>query len=494
MSNVVNRRDFLRLGVALPLASAAHANTYGMLDWSRTAQEIDGFGVSAAFQMAQNLKDFPEPKRGQVLDALFSQTRGAGFSIVRNFVGDGGSWGTPIDGPAPSIEPQEGVWNWTGDEEEIWFMQEAAARGCSRYLSTVWSPPSRMKDNHSVIGGRLRRDKYQAFAEYPSMYVRGYKEHHGIEIYAISPTNEPDITVKYSSCYWTGEALRTFLKEALIPVFARDKITAKLVLGEHSTWSEEPAVRSLDDPDTALRVDIVGTHAYVSSRMPFPPVSARSGNLSAAQQLKKKIWQTEVGLIGRNVPGIRDGLYWAKLLHTHVAENGLNAWFYWWAVSPYTSGGCLIHLDPKKKAWTADKRLYALGNYSRFVRPGYFRVNIEADFAPGVLVSAFKNEQLRQLVVVAINENAGARDLEISVTGIGVSAAGPYRTSETEDLAALPVVSIANNALKAALAPRSVTTFVASVTANSDSARPAQWKWSLLRIGSHARPVRGVLS
>ena len=79
------------------------------------------------------------------------------------------------------------------------------------------------------------------------------------------------------------------------------------------------AVRSLDDPDTALRVDIVGTHAYVSSRMPFPPVSARSGNLSAAQQLKKKIWQTEVGLIGRNVPGIRDGLYWAKLLHTHVA-------------------------------------------------------------------------------------------------------------------------------------------------------------------------------
>ena len=55
----------------------------------------------------------------RVLDLLFSQTAGAGLSIVRNIVGDGGVWGKETDGPTPTIEPREGVWEWTGDEEQI---------------------------------------------------------------------------------------------------------------------------------------------------------------------------------------------------------------------------------------------------------------------------------------------------------------------------------------------------------------------------------------
>jgi len=459
-----NRRDFLKLAAVLPFASAAQAKSTGTVDWNRTAQEIDGFGASAAFHMAQNLRIFPEPQRTQVLDALFSQTKGAGLSIVRNYVGDGGSWGTPQNGPAPSIEPQEGVWNWTGDEEEIWFMQEAGARGCTRYMSTAWSPPAWMKDNGNVIGGRLRPDKYQAFAEYLSMYVRGYKEHHGIDIYAISPANEPDVDVKYSSCHWTGEEFHAFLK-VLIPVFDRDKITAKLILGEHSAWTENPVLASLEDPTTAPRVDIVGVHAYGTiARGAFPPVTQRSGLLKETLRQKKKIWETEAANLGRNYPDIRDGVYWAKVLHTHVAENRTSAWLYWWAVSQYGGGGSLVHLDPEKKTFSVDKRLYTIGNYSRFVRPGYFRVEIDAETAPGVLVSAFKNESSRRLVVVAINENDGAQDLELRLTGADATSMLPCRTSETEDLATLPELRIADNTLKASLAPASVTTYVAAVT------------------------------
>ncbi len=180
------KRDFLTLAAVLLLATAARAQSTGTVDWTKAAQEIDGFGASAAFHMADNLMGFPDPQRAEVLDALFSDTKGAGLSIVRNFVGDGGSWGSSTNGPSPSIEPEEGTWNWTGDEDEIWFMREAAARGCTRYMSTVWSPPAWMKTNNNVVGGRLRPDKYQAFAEYLSMYVRGYKEHHDIDIYAIS--------------------------------------------------------------------------------------------------------------------------------------------------------------------------------------------------------------------------------------------------------------------------------------------------------------------
>ena len=463
----LDRRDFLKLAAMAPLALAVAPKSAGTIFWTRTAQQMDGFGASAAFHMAQNLRNFPDDSRNQMLDLLFSRSRGAGLSVVRNIVGDGGSWGTPQNGPTLSIEPQEGVWNWTGDEEQIWFMQEAAARGCTRYMSTVWSPPAWMKTNGDVIQGFLRPDKFQAFADYLSMYVRGYREHHGIDIYAISPSNEPDITVKYSSCWWTGEQFHTFLKDALIPAFARDNVTAKLILGEHSHWTEDPVLPSLDDPATEPRVDIVAAHAYAGAdgHTPFVPLSLRTGNFVESRRLKKTIWQTEVGGDGPEIPGIRDALYWAKVIHTHVAEDGVSAWFFWWAVNTHDDRGALIHLDMEKQTFVAANRLYSIGNYSRFVRPGYVRLQTDIDPTPGVYISAFKGDASRTLVVVAINENDDARPLEAHLDGASAASASVFRTSESENLAALPDLPIASNTLKASLAPASVTTFVAAISA-----------------------------
>ena len=439
-----------------------NSKSTGIVDWRMTEQEIDGFGASAAFHMAGDLMDFPEPQRTEILDILFSQNKGAGLSIVRNFVGDGGSWGSKTNGPSQSIEPQEGVWNWTGDEDEIWFMKEARKRGCTRFESTVWSPPAWMKTNNSVIGGHLRPDKYQAFAEYLSMYVRGYKVHHGIDIYAISLANEPDVTVEYSSCYWTGKEFHDFLRY-LIPVWEKDKITAKVIVGEQTAWTENLVLESLADSVTAARIDIVGVHAYgTSDQDPFPPISQRSGPLVETLKQKKKIWQTEAGNLGKNYPDMRDGLYWAEILHTHVADNRTNGWFYWWAVCPYPGGG-LIHMDPEKKTYSVDKRLFTIGNYSRFVKPGYFRIQTNSELTSGVLVSAYKSESAHQLVVVVINENVNPRELELRITGASASTAVPSRTSEKEDLINLPEIHITDNTLSATLAPASVTTFVIDV-------------------------------
>jgi glucuronoarabinoxylan endo-1,4-beta-xylanase len=430
------------------------------VDWSRTAQEIDGFGASGAFQMAKNLMDFPEPQRTEILDILFSPDKGAGLSIVRNIVGDGGT----VGGASPTIEPREGVWDWSVDKDQIWLMQEAGKRGCTRFMSTVWSPPAWMKDNNNVVGGRLRPDKYLAFAEYLSMYIRGYKEHHGIDIYAISLANEPDVNVKYSSCYWTGREFHDFLR-FLIPVFERDKITAKVMVGEHSAWTENPVLESLADTVTAKRVDIVGVHAYhTADNDPFPPISQRSGTLVETLAQKKKIWQTEVSNLGRNIPDIRDGLYWAKVLHTHIAENNTNAWLYWWAVTFPNSGQGMTHINSKNKTYTVDKRLYTMGNYSRFVRPGYFRVNTNSELGSGVLVSAYKSEPDKKLVLVAINENVAARKMELKLTGVNAASVESWRTSETEDLKSLPKIPLSDNTMNATLAPGSVTTFVVTVT------------------------------
>jgi glucuronoarabinoxylan endo-1,4-beta-xylanase len=427
------------------------------VDCERLQQEIQGFGVSAAFHQAHNLMSYPRADVSRVLDLLFSQTAGAGLSIVRNIVGDGGVWGKETDGPTPTIEPREGVWEWTGDEEQIWFMNEAKSRGCTRFISTVWSPPAWMKTNTNVIDGSLSREKYQAFADYLCAYVRGYKQHHDIDIYAISPTNEPDYSAPYSSCRWTGEELRDFLKDYLKPTMKRNGVTARVMIAEQSTWGEEYAIPALEDPVALDAVDIVAAHAYAENNEPF---SKRTGRLEEALRHGKPIWQTEVSTGEANDTSIANALFWAKLVHFHLAENQVNAWCYWWAVTCYNNCGALIYMDLTDPRLVVAKRLFAIGNFSRFLRPGCLRIEADSNPAPGVYVSAYQNPPCSELYIVAINENAGSdQRVDIHLGGFA-GAAMPYRTSKSEDLVKLSEIPVVHSTIKATLLNQSVTTFV----------------------------------
>lgn len=423
------------------------------VDWKDEKQVIDGFGGSGAFHQAANLMEYPEMDQDLILDLLFSQDKGIGLSIVRNIIGDGGDWGQLIDGPTPSIEPQEGVWNWSGDEDQIWLMNEASKRGCTRFMSTTWSPPAWMKTNNSVIrGGELRPDKYQAYADYLANYVRGYKEHHNIEIYAISITNEPDLSTDYSSCRWTGAQLRDFLKNHLTPTLKRESIEVKVIMPETMNFGEHYALETLSDPEAAEGVDIIGTHAYDFKAMPFP----------VAKRQNKTIWQTEVSNIGFNDGSIDDGLKYAKLLHDHMTVTEVNAWLFWW-LAAYKPGEALIHLDTNYKTFTTFKRLYTMGNYSRFVRPGYVRINTDTNPVADVFVTAYKDEASGKFAIVAINTGDQERTVKFDLRKFPrVKTVVPYRTSDTENLAKLAEIPVSRRAFRADLKARSVTTFISA--------------------------------
>ena len=449
------RRSFLAA------AAAGIAPRPLSIDWRHAAQPIDGFGVSGAFHMAANLQRLPEAEQQRVLDLLFSPERGAGFSIVRSIVGDGGLWGSPADGPTPTIEPSPGVWNWTGDEDQIWFMREAVRRGAGRFLSTVWSPPAWMKSNGSVSGGgALDPQHYQAFAEYLSAYVRGYRRHHGIDIYAVSPANEPTLATPYSSCQWTADQLHQFVKHYLLPVFDRDRVSAKLVLGEDTHWSEALLLPTLADPQVAARLDIVAAHAYSDSTDPFPPLSTRTGRFAVSDRLGKRIWQTEASAGTRNITGIEDGLYWARLLHTHLAENRVSAWFYWWGMNHRDTRSGLIRMLLDEGRAVAARRLFTLGQYSRFVRPGDERLECPAAAVEGVFVSAFRSRSRRSLTIVAINQTASPQPLEIRIRGLRCRDCHVWRTSATEALQPVESPALARDRWQARLEPASVTTYV----------------------------------
>ncbi|MDC3412097.1 PxKF domain-containing protein [Aquibacillus sp. 3ASR75-11] len=422
-------------------------------------QEIDGFGASGAFQQARNLMNFPEKERSEILDLLFSTTDGAGFSMVRNMVGDGGTWGNEIDGPTPTIWPEEdGGFVWTGDEDQIWLMNQAKEYGVDKFMSTVWSPPAWMKTNNSVTnGGELKEDMYQEYADYLSAYIRGYKEQHGIEIDAISLANEPNLSVGYSSSRWTGDQFKRFIADYLTPTFEEDEITAQVILGENSSFIEEPAIPVLKDPETRDGIDIVAAHAYGGDRGAY-------NTFPLAKKYDKRIWQTETSNLGKNDPSIDDGVYWAKLIQNQMTNAEVNAWFYWWFVAyKLDKGEPLINLDTQNNEYFVNKRLYTIGNYSRFVRPGFNRVST-SEAGSGVYVSAYKNTDTGEYVIVTVNDNDTASNLNLDFAGFNASyvtdSVTPYRTSETENLAQLTDISVKNGEFKTELPAKSVTTFV----------------------------------
>ena len=73
-------------------------------------------------------------------------------------------------------------------------------------------------------------------------------------------------------------------------------------------------------------------------------------------------------------------------MHNDLTKANLNAWHYWWLYCSNNSG-CLY--DTGTKVWA--KRLWAMGNFSRFVRPGWKRVDTSGAAPSGVLVSAYIN-------------------------------------------------------------------------------------------------------
>ena len=117
-------------------------------------------------------------------------------------------------------------------------------------------------------------------------------------------------------------------------------------------------------------------------------------------------------------------------------------------------------------AWTGDltnppKRLYTVGNFSKFVRPGYVRVDTNGGVPPDVWIVSFQNPADGTLAVVAIN--AGMTDVPLRAT-VGATSwpaqVTPWLTSATDNLAAQAPIALSAGTFQASLGAQTVTTFV----------------------------------
>lgn len=169
-----------------------------------------------------------------------------------------------------------------------------------------------------------------------------------------------------------------------------------------------------------------------------------------------------------NDPSIDDGVKWAKYIYNCMTVSQVNAWFHFYTADELDVGDALVTLTGTNPGdYTVNKRCYTIGNYSKFIRPGYYRVGVTNPTpASGVYVSSYKDDASGKYVTVAVNQNtSGSNSIDFKINGsLAGSTVTPYRTSSTENLAQLTDISVTNGTFTATLPANSVTTFVGTYT------------------------------
>lgn len=391
------------------LAVSTQAQTC-VIDWNDVHQRIDGFGAASAFNGSWTESQ---------ADMFFSTNTGIGLSFLRTRI-------------APD-----------GTTLEAGIMQMAQARG-ARVWSTPWSPPAIYKDSGTVNGGNFisSPDVYQGYANQLAGYVAYINTNYGIRLYALSIQNEPDFSSFYESCIWSAQQFHDFLPYLATAMSNAGAGSTKVLLPEQSDWEFDRSSDTMNDPVTAATVDILAAHAYGSWASPV-------------NSYNKALWETEVSTLDPFDGSITNALYWASQIWSFMTFAEVNAWHYWWLVpiDGYDNEGLT------DMAGNPAKRMYVLGNYSRFVRPGYYRIGATND-SPDVLVSAYKDPASGTFAIVAANTSSSVSTETFTFTNFTADAVTPWITSDSASLVSNAPVAIVNSSFSYTFPALSVVTFV----------------------------------
>jgi glucuronoarabinoxylan endo-1,4-beta-xylanase len=390
---------------ALSVCGFAGAQGVAFVNFSSAAQTIRGFGGATAWM--------PQLSSAQA-NALFSNgsSQQIGLSILRVRIDPAGSgnWGT-----------------------ELANAQAARARGAI-VIATPWTPPASLKSNNNVVGGTLKTSSYAAYANHLQSFVNFFASS-GVPLYAISMQNEPDANVTYESCSWTGATMDTWVANN------SSVLTTKLMMPESESFTTNYSDPALNDSRAVGHIGIIAGHIYGVSP---------SGYANAINK-GKEVWMTEHYLTGSGISG---ALAVAKEINDSMSVANYNAYVWWWAHDWPAENYSFGLIDANANVKPAG---YAMGQYSKFVRPGYLRYNSTYSPSSNVFVTAYAGSGHH--VIVAINMGSSAVNQPFTIQGATVSSLVPHQTSNSQNLAQLAPVTVSNGTFTYSLPGQSITTF-----------------------------------
>jgi len=473
-------------------------------------------------QMAQWLFSKELDKKGNPL--------GIGLSMWRFYLGAGSMEQGDSSGivnpwrRAECFLTADGTYDWSKHAGQQWFLKQAHKYGVENTMAFSISAPVYYTINGKAFSpgqGRtalnIQDDKLDDYARF-LVDVCEYFEKKGLGFDYLSPYNEPQWSWSnptQEGTPATNEDLFLFT-HLLNHEMQKRALKTQLALGEAAEYKflynkEKSYVGNSDQfreflsPESPYFIGQFGSaaplfsaHSYFTTWPVEKLINVRKKVRESLDQINPSMdfWQSEFCILEKNDDikrggdrdlGMGTALYVARVIHYDLTLTNASSWQWWTAITQCDYKDGLIYLDngntgipsqqhPDNEKLKYDGRfhdsklLWALGNYSRFVRPGMIRVNVKLDDgkdlydqARSLMVSAFKNNATDEIVVVAVNYSDKEFAINIDSLEKYDKRAKTYVTSEAHDLAFFE-----KKVDKLTVDPRSVNTIILKCKQNDE--------------------------
>lgn len=429
-----------------------------IVDEETTYQTMESFGTSGAW-WSQYVGTFTEDVNGSgrstredIAALLFDREEGIGLTCYRYNVGAGSAdsrkgtfWDTHRR--AQSFLDDEGNYDFTKDAGAVWFLEKAVQLGVEEVVLFSNSPPVWLTDNglaHMTEGGsrvNIQPEKYPEFAAY-CMDVAEHFVENGIPVKFISPINEPqwDWYNGQEGCHYEPKQTTKLYLAFLDELESRPALEGVKLSGpESGEWgtalTQQYVLALLENERLAAHLDGIDNHSYWSDE-----TAKRSfRNWMTVHYPEVKLRTSEwCEMVNGSDVTMDSAFHLAQEIAADIRILQVVSWQNWVAVAPGGYRDGLIYIDEASQKFRALKRLWSFGNYSRYVRPGYVRVEIAADTGEQekMLPTAFTGTNDRgekELVMVFINESVTPQ--EFLLEGVsGYDRIAIYETSDAHDL------------------------------------------------------------
>ncbi len=446
-----------------------------------TFQTIHNFGASDAWS-CQFVGNWPDNQRNKVADLLFSREenedgtpKGIGLSCWRFNIGGGSADiadKTGIDDPwrrAECFLQADGTYNMQKQNAQRWFLNAAKQRGVETFIGFVNSPPVWLTKNGKAFsdGGNsmnLSEENLPKYSHFLVEVTKQLQQNEGILFDYLSPVNEPQWDWKggQEGSPWTNSEIARLcrilgndLKNAGLPT--QIEITEAGQLNHFYEKANDVErgfqVKEFFDVNSENYVGNVPNlahkmagHSYftTTNNQVLKDVRTKVHDEILNVDPELEFWMSEFCILGDNDGftgnrrdlGMETALFVANVIHSDLTIANASAWHWWLAVSPYDFKDGLVYIDKSETGGEIfdSKLLWALGNFSLFVRPEAVRISAETAPEPGVKTAAFKNKN-GELVVIIINRSETEKSIRLTNSGAETDSYKVYETSATKNLA-----------------------------------------------------------
>lgn len=401
---------------------------------AQTYQTIDGFGYSLTGGSAEVINQLNNAKKTALLQELFgSSETSIGISYLRISIGASDLNATAFsynDIPKGETDMELAQLSLAPDRKDlIPLLKEILAINPNiKIMATPWSAPVWMKTNGSFIGGELKPEYYNVYAQYFVKYLQEMKAE-GITVDAITPQNEPLHGGNNPSLLMSSTQQANFIKNSLGPALKSANLNTKIIIYDHNCDKPEYPINVLKDNAAFPFIDGSAFHLYagditalttVHNAFPTKNVYFTEQWTSSTGEFAGDLkWHLQNVIIGSMRNWSKNALEW------NLANNA--------NFGPHTPGGCnackgALTIN-SSDSFVRNVSYYIIAHASKFVPDGSVRI---ASNNLGNLINVAFKTPLGKKVLLVINVGTTSELFNIKYNGkwittsLGAGEVGTY--------------------------------------------------------------------